>query len=155
MKNYLIKHLTKDKFKEAVDLVLAAKLDTQEEIEHHLKSLDAHFIAVDKTNKIVGVIGWYQDNVNYANEAMGEKFPGEEAYWVGFFAVDQQLKGQGIGFLLLQKLESVLKEKGAKDLWVSSVPETQKYYERQGFQYFMKGKISGNRKIFLVKRLEK
>lgn len=144
--------LTKAKFKKAVDLVLAAELDTREEIEHHLEHIDAHYLAMDG-DKIVGVIGWYQDNVHYATEAMGDKFPGEEAYWVGFFAVDKKYRGKGTGYSLLKKLEEAVKEKGVDQLWVSSVPETHFYYQRQGFKPVMTGKISGNRKYFMVKKI--
>jgi len=147
-----IKPLIKNLFKEAVDLVLKAKLDTREEIEHHLKHIDAHYVALDK-GKVIGVIGWYQDNVNYANEAMGNKFPGEKAYWVGFFAVDDKYQGQGIGYALINNLEKVIKGKGADKLWVSSVPETSDYYIRQGFKVFMQGIIGGNMKIFCIKEL--
>lgn len=144
--------LTQERFKEAVELVLRAGLDTREEIEHHLEHLDAHYITFDG-DKIIGVIGWYQDTVNYATEAMGDKFPGPQAYWVGFFAVEEAYRRKGIGYSLLQKLEQVVKEKGANRLWVSSVPETKNYYERQGFKQIMEGQIGGNQKIFIVKDL--
>jgi predicted N-acetyltransferase YhbS len=147
-----IEHLTKEKFEEAVNVVLHANLDTKEEIEHHLHHIAAHYIALDNT-KVIGVIGWYQDTVKYATEAMGDKFPGESAYWVGFFAVDKLYKGQGIGYTLLQTLENDLREKGASELWVSSVPETKDYYVRQGFSVYMEGEINGNRKFFCVKKL--
>lgn len=139
-------------FAEAVSLVLKAELDTQEEIEHHLEHLDAHYVAVDD-GKVVGVIGWYQDNVHYADTAMGEKFPGEEAYWVGFFAVDKNYQGRGIGSALLHKLEEVVKSKQADTLWVSSVPETKGYYENKGFASVLEGMIDGKQKFFLSKRL--
>lgn len=144
--------LTEERLNEAVNVVLRANLDTSEEIEHHLKHIDAHYIAVDG-KKVIGVIGWYQDNVNYANEAMGEKFPGAEAYWVGFFAVEEKYRGQGIGYGLLQKLEGVLKEQKVSKLWVSSVPESKDYYEKEGFKLVVTGKISGNQKFFLAKNL--
>ena len=147
-----IQSLTKDKFKEAVDLVLKAELDTREEIEHHLEHLDAHYIALDK-NRIVGVIGWYQDTMNYATEAMGNNFPGPEAYWVGFFVVDKEYRAQGVGSILLQKIEAVLKKKNVNKLWVSSVPETRTYYEKQGFKLVMEGEINQKQKFFLVKEL--
>lgn len=153
MEKIKITPLTKDKFNEAVEVVLKAKLDTREEIEHHLQHIEAHYIACDG-DKVIGVIGWYQDNVNYASEAMGDKFPGEEAYWVGFFAVGNEYRGQGVGLALLQKLEAVLKEKHITELWVSSVPETKSYYERQGFKLVMDGKINGNKKFFLVKKFK-
>ena len=144
--------LTKERFDEAVDLLLKAELDTREEIEHHLQHLDAHYVALDG-RKIIGVIGWYQDNVHYADTAMGNKFPGEEAYWVGFFAVDKKYRGRGVGYTLLHRLESVLKEKNITELWVSSVPKTRSYYEKHGFSLVMEGEISGNKKFFLVKKL--
>lgn len=153
MNKITIKQLSKTFFEEAVNLVLGAKLDTKEEIEHHLKHMDAHYVSLDK-GKIVGVIGWYQDNVDYASEAMGDKFPGETAYWVGFFAVDKKYRKQGIGYALIQKIEQVIKEKGTNELWVSSVPETTDYYIRQGFNIVMQGKIGGNPKVFLVKKLK-
>jgi len=147
-----IKPLTKKLFKQAVNLVLKAELDSREEIEHHLIHIDAHYIALYK-GKVIGVIGWYQDNVNYATKAMGNKFPGEAAYWVGFFVVDKKYRGQGIGYALLKKLEKVIKEKGVNELWVSSVPETKDYYLRQGFKVFMQGEIGGKPKFFCVKKL--
>ncbi len=152
-KKVTIQPLTKELFNEAVDLVLKAGLDTKEELEHHLQHIDAHYVALDK-DKVIGVIGWYQDNVNYATQALGDKFPGEDAFWVGFFAVDEKYRGQGVGYALLKELEKVLKEKGAKELWVSSVPETKEYYQRQRFEVFMEGKIGGNPKFFCVKKLK-
>lgn len=152
MKKIKIQRLTKENFKRAVDLVLKAKLDTREEIEHHLEHIDAHYIALDK-NKLIGVIGWYQDNVNYATKAMGNKFPGTKAYWVGFFAVDEKFRSKGVGYALLSKLQQVIKENGVNELWVSSIPETKKYYEKQGFKTVMKGKIGGNLKSFMKKLL--
>ena len=144
--------LTKDTHKQAIQVVLDAELDTKEEIEHHLEHLDAHYIATDG-NKVVGVIGWYQDSVNYANEAMGDKFPGVDAYWVGFFAVDKAYRFQGIGKSLMKRLESVLKEKDVKELWVSSVPKTSTYYEKQGFKVVMRGEINLTPKVFMKKNL--
>lgn len=144
--------LTDEKFAEAVQLLLKANLDTQSEIEHHLQHLEAHYLAMFNKN-VVGVIGWYQDNVDYATKAMGSKFPGIEAYWVGFFAVAKGLQKKGIGSKLITKLEQVLIQKGVNQLWVSSVPESASYYQKQGFKYFMKGKIGDSLKIFMVKKL--
>jgi GNAT superfamily N-acetyltransferase len=151
MKDVTIIPLTQERLDEATDLVVRAELDTREEIEHHLQHLDAHYVAMDG-NKVIGVIGWYQDNVHYADAAMGDKFPGEQAYWVGFFAVDQHYQKLGIGTALLKKLENVIGEKDSTELWVSSVPETKSYYEQNGFYLVMEGEISGNQKFFLVKK---
>lgn len=144
--------LTSQLFDEAVTLVFNADLDTREEIEHHLQHLDANYVALSD-NKIIGVIGWYQDNVHYADKAMGDKFPGEEAYWVGFFAIEKKHQGKGIGSLLLQKLEEEVKKKEADTLWVSSVPETKSYYESKGFKLIIEGEIGDNHKYFLAKNL--
>jgi GNAT superfamily N-acetyltransferase len=150
--NFVLSSLTRERLQEAIDVVFETGLDTKEEIEHHLEHIDAHYVAIDG-DKIIGVIGWYQDTVNYATNAMGDKFPGPEAYWVGFFAVQENYRGKGIGYALLQKLESALKEKGVNVLWVSSVPEAGKYYERQNYQLVMEGRINGNQKYFLSKNL--
>jgi GNAT superfamily N-acetyltransferase len=152
MKNIKIVPLTSDRLSQAIELVLSAELDTKEEIEHHLKHLAAHYIALFD-NKIIGVIGWYNDDVNYAKDAMGEDFPGKEAYWIGFFAVDEKYRGKGIGFALLKRIEEIVKNKNQKSLWVSSVPETHKYYKRQEFRLVKKGFINGNLKYFMVKSL--
>ena len=144
--------LTKSKFAEAVSMVMKTDLDTQEEIEHHLQHLEAHYVAV-VNNKIIGVIGWYQDNVHYADKAMGDKFPGEGAYWVGFFAVNKDYRGKGIGTALLQNIDDVLKENQVENLLVSSVPETKSYYESKGFRLILEGQIDGKLKFFLSKKL--
>lgn len=144
--------LSQNRFNEAVSLVLKAGLDTKEEIEHHIQHIDAHYVAVygDKT---IGVIGWYQDNVHYADEAMGTNFPGDEAFWVGFFVVEKEYQGEGIGSALLHKLEEAIKDKKSSSLWVSSVPEARSYYEDKGFKLVCEGQIGGNHKYFMVKKL--
>ncbi|HVZ12730.1 MAG TPA: GNAT family N-acetyltransferase [Patescibacteria group bacterium] len=147
-----ISKLTKELFPEAVELVLRAELDTREEIEHHLQHVDAHFVAIEN-DKVIGVIGWYQDTVHYADAAMGDKFPGEDAYWVGFFAVDKEHQGHGIGSALIKQLEEVVKSMGADTLWVSSVPETKSYYESKGFSLVCEGEIRGNQKYFFSKSI--
>jgi len=150
---FQINPLTHDQFANAVEFVVQAGLDTKEEVEHHLKHLDAHYVAVSNNN-VVGIIGWYQDNVHYSDKAMGNKFPGEQAYWVGFFAVDKNYQNKGIGTALLNKLEEVLKKKHVDTLWVSSVPETKGYYEKKGFLLVCEGQIGNKQKFFLSKRLK-
>lgn len=152
MKNIDIQVLTPDRLEEAINLVLAADLDTREEIEHHLQDTKAHFIALSD-NKITGVIGWYQDTVDYATDAMGDLFPGMDAYWVGFFAVDKDYRGKGVGFALINKLKQAIKDFKAKELWVSSVVEAKKYYQRQGFKVVTQGDISGRLHYFMVCKL--
>jgi len=53
----------------------------------------------------------------------------------------------------LKKLETELKKKNIKQLWVSSVPETASYYKKHGFKVVMNGKINGNPKTFLFKKI--
>ena len=144
--------LTKTTFEDAVQVVLNAKLDTRVEVEHHLTHTEANFIAKDG-EKVIGVIGWYQDKEDWATEAMGHRFPGTEVYWVGFFAVDQKYRGRGIGSKLLNYIEEKLKSKGETELWVSSVPKTKSYYQMHGFKTVMTGKIHNNPKVFMVKLL--
>lgn len=84
---------------------------------------------------------------------MGDDFPGEDAYWVRFYAVDPKYQKQGIGKRLLKTIENVVVQKGQKQLWVCYVPKTNTYYERQGFKIVKTGKISGNTKYFMVKKL--
>ncbi len=146
-----IRSLSKETYSAASDLLLELGLDTREEINHHLDELKKYYVAL-VGGVVIGVIGWYQDNVNYAKPAMGDKFPGEEAYWVGFFGVDDKYQGQGIGSKLINFLQQELKAMGAVELWVSSVQESTTYYEAKGFERFMSGSISGRPRDFLVKR---
>lgn len=150
--DFRIAPLTEQLFQSAVDVVMSAKLDSREEVEHHLLHLEAHIVAIFN-NRVIGVIGWYQDNVHYADKAMGDKFPGEKAYWVGFFAVEKEYQGKGVGTALLNKLEGVVKERNANALWVSSVPQSKSYYESKGFKLILEGRIEGNIKYFLEKKL--
>ncbi len=140
-------------FQQSSDLLFSLGLDTREEIEHHLSDMSQYYVATER-EEVVGIIGWYQDNVNYAKEAMGELFPGERAYWVGFFGVASAHQNKGIGKLLIQHLEDILLRMNANELWVSSVPDAAAYYQGRGFYIISSGEIHGNRKIFLKKDLE-
>lgn len=106
--------LTHNHYEESVQLLLDLDLDTREEIEHHLADMDAHLICLED-GKVVGIVGWYKDNVNYAKDAMGNLFPGEGAYWVGFFGVKYEYQKKGIGTKLLSMMEENIKQKGAKE----------------------------------------
>lgn len=144
--------LPKEKLEESINLIFDLKLDTRAEIEHHLQEIDKHYIAIED-GTVQGVIGWYQDNIQYANEAMGDTFPGEDAYWVGFFGVRKDHQGRGIGSQLLRKIEEVVLALGATELWVSSVVASQSYYEQKGFKEISRGKIEGIMMVFLKKNL--
>lgn len=144
--------LSQNYFEESVQLLLDLELDIREEIEHHLTDMDAHLICLDG-NAVVGIVGWYKDNVNYANEAMGDLFPGEDAFWVGFFGVKSEYQNKGIGTQLLSLIEENIRERGANEWWVSSVPEAKEFYEKKGFSVVCSGEISGNKKVFMRKKL--
>lgn len=152
MKDPNIQPLTKKYFDESVKLLLDLELDTKEEIEHHLEDMEAHLIYLNE-DKVVGVIGWYKDDVNYAKNAMGKNFPGEEAFWVGFFGVKKEFQNQGIGTKLFDSMENIIAKKGAAEWWVSSVPEAKDFYQHKSFSVVCTGKINGNQKFFMKKSL--
>ena len=150
MKDPNIQPLTKIFFSESVNLLLDLELDTKEEIEHHLVDMDAHLIYLNK-GKVVGVIGWYKDTVNYAKKAMKDRFPGEDAFWVGFFGVKKEFQNRGIGTKLFKSMEKAISDNGATELWVSSVPDAKGFYQSKGFSVVCTGAINGNKKYFMKK----
>jgi len=150
MKDPNIQPLTKIFFSESVNLLLDLELDTKEEIEHHLVDMDAHLIYLNK-GKVVGVIGWYKDTVNYAKKAMKDRFPGEDAFWVGFFGVKKEFQNRGIGTKLFESMEKAISDNGATELWVSSVPDAKGFYQSKGFSVVCTGAINGNKKYFMKK----
>ena len=152
MKNSNIEPLTAKFYNDAVNLLLDLELDTKEEIEHHLADMDAHLICLHE-DKVIGVIGWYKDNVNYAKNAMGSYFPGEDAFWVGFFGVKKDFQNHGVGTTLFESMEKAILNKGAIEWWVSSVPDAQSFYEGKGFSDVCTGEINGNKKYFMKKVL--
>lgn len=145
-----IQPLTSDRLEESINLVLKADLDTPEQVRHHLEETEKYYIAI-KDNKVVGVIGWYQDTMDYATEAMGATFPGKNAYWIGFFAVDKEFQGKGIGAELLKAIEKIVQQKKQKELWVASVVPTKSYYGKHGFAEIHQGTIDGNVMVFMKK----
>ena len=150
MKDPNIQPLTKIFFSESVNLLLDLELDTKEEIEHHLVDMDAHLIYLNK-GKVVGVIGWYKDTVNYAKKAMTDRLPGEDAFWVGFFGVKKEFQNRGIGTKLFESMEKAISDNGATELWVSSVPDAKGFYQSKGFSVVCTGAINGNKKYFMKK----
>lgn len=144
--------LTSATYKQGGDLLFSLGLDSREEIDHHLDEMTQYFVALEG-DKVVGVVGWYQDNVNYAKDAMKEFFPGEDAYWVGFFGVDVSFQNTGVGTDLLKYLESVLLGMNVSELWVSSVTDASDYYQKKGFRTITTGLINNNEKVFLKKEL--
>lgn len=149
-----IVQLSTDTYKQSGDLLFSLGLDSREEIDHHLDEMSQYYVALEG-DKVVGVVGWYQDNVNYAKAAMKDSFPGEDAYWVGFFGVDIHFQNIGVGTELLNYLENILLGMKVSELWVSSVPDATGYYQKNGFSIITRGVINDSEKVFLKKDLHR
>ncbi len=147
-----IVQLSTETYKQSGDLLFSLGLDSREEIDHHLDEMSQYYVALEG-DKVVGVVGWYQDNMNYAKDAMKELFPGEEAYWIGFFGVDVDFQNIGVGTELLNYLDKVLLGMKVSELWVSSVPDATGYYLKNGFRNVTTGVIHDSVKVFLKKDL--
>lgn len=147
-----IQPLTGERFEEAVKLLVDLNLDSRDEIVHHLKALDAHLVYLNN-DEVIGIIGWYKDDVNYANKAMGADFPGEDAFWVGFFGVKKGYQSKGVGTELITAMENNIVRLGAHEWWVSSVPDAKEFYRSKGFEVACTGEISGREKYFMKKVL--
>ena len=73
---------------------------------------------------------------------------------IGWLGVDYRLRGEGIGKLLLEKVESELMKFGYKDLRVETVgecspvyepyAETLKFYKTMGFEVEKRGRLRDN-----------
>ena len=73
---------------------------------------------------------------------------------IGWLGVDYKLRGEGIGKLLLEKVESKLIKFGYKDLRVETVgecspvykpyAETLKFYKSMGFEVEKRGRLRNN-----------
>ena len=82
---------------------------------------------------------------------MKDRFPGEDAFWVGFFGVKKEFQNRGIGTKLFESMEKAISDNGATELWVSSVPDAKGFYQSKGFSVVCTGAINGNKKYFMKK----
>jgi len=99
----------------------------------------ARCFVIEKNRKIVGFISVH----SYDGKPM-----------IGWFGVDYKLRGEGIGKLLLEKVESVLIKFGYIDLRVETVgecspvykpyEETLKFYKSEGFEVEKRGRLRDN-----------
>lgn len=155
---FVVKSLSKINLKSAVDIASAAEVGERKDIDREMKkSLDnktkQFFVAVCLDN-VVGEIGWYQDKEKTAKKALGKDFPeGEDVFWVAYFSVAPEIRGKGVGRLLVNKIESEVKNKGGKYLWVYS-SRARVFYEKCGFTFIKKGYIEDCWQDFLRKDLQ-
>ena len=99
----------------------------------------ARCFVVERNRKIVGFISVH----SYDGKPM-----------IGWLGVDYKLRGEGIGKLLLEKVESELIKFGYKDLRIETVgecspvykpyEETLKFYKSKGFEVEKRGRLRDN-----------
>ncbi len=96
--------------------------DTKENIERELKEQSEYWIGAYKNEKLVGIVFGTDD---------GRKG------WINRLAVAEKYRGQGIGRILVEKLESVFEEKGFK-IWAALIepdnPEGMDFFEHLNFE---------------------
>ncbi len=138
---------------DAVEIAVTADVGERKEIVHFFdKSLNENtkniFVAkID--NKIIGVIGWYQDKGSFIKKILGNIFPtGQNIYWVSFFAVDTDYRSHGVGTLLMKKLLDELKNKKAAELWTYS-RRAKIFYKKMGFKFVTNKILDGDPHDFL------
>jgi GNAT superfamily N-acetyltransferase len=99
------------------------KLKNREYDGRHTGFIPGENYVAEISGKIIGVSGFY----NY-----------HDSYWLGWFVVDPEFQGLGIGKELLGKVEMKVKELGAKDLFLytSMHPQFKKarrFYKKMGY----------------------
>jgi GNAT superfamily N-acetyltransferase len=135
-----IKPIDDSTYKEAVRIAVEGDTDDNFYAQQWLKNYDRYYVAMSE-DRVVGEIGWYQDDGTLSGKVLGDKLPhGNNNYWVSHFAVDERFRNKGIGGILFKYLEKVVKEKGAKELWVYT-DTAQKFYLKNGFTFVAKGEV--------------
>lgn len=100
---------------------------------HNLKDLDYFIVKDFNTEKIVGVTGWYTENIDLENTA-----------WLGWYCVDKNERGKGYGKEILNWTVDQVKQRGFKvfKLYTSNDDNekvAQKLYESMGFKIIKEG----------------
>lgn len=138
--------LTKEFLEESIDLVesifddegtslrkeLEASVDEKEFVKYvkrydrNMKSLE-YFIAIDKRYSVLGIIGLYSLKKDY-----------KDTYWIGWYCVDENERGKGIGKELLEFVINMAKFREKKYLCLytstdNNEAKAQKIYEQYGF----------------------
>jgi len=70
-----------------------------------------YWVAVDSNNHVLGIIGYYT-----------LKYDEKEAYWVGWYCVNPESRGKGVGRLLLNLIINKTKDDGKKWLRLYTSP---------------------------------
>ena len=95
-----------------------------------------YYVAIDKKNKnVIGTTGFYTSKQDQ-----------NEAYWLGWWCVDEKYRNKGVGTELLEFIISKAKKAKKKFLrtYTSTDPyeeEAQKLYEKHGFKIFKEESI--------------
>ena len=139
-------------YEEVVRIAVEGATGEEKDIRPRLRFYHRYFTAIFDS-KVVGEIGWYQDDGTFAGIALKENFPyGSNVYWIGHFAVEKDYRGRKIGTKLLTYLENVVKRLGAKEVWVYT-SQARGFYEKRGFVFVQKGQIDDAWEDFLKKPL--
>jgi len=125
----------------------------------HKKSLNSDRVLYALSgSRVVGVLGLHYDNKNFMEikyKYLREHFNPIQSYFIYFIykimspklnsdviridsiAVDEDIRGKGIGSLLIKKVFEFAKDKGFKEIILEVVdtnPKAKKLYERLGFK---------------------
>ena len=82
------------------------------------------FYVAELNGMVVGVSGFYKYN---------------HSYWLGWFAVSPKYQGNGVGTMLLKKVEENVRKSGAKKLFVytsmhQKFEKARRFYMKKGFR---------------------
>lgn len=152
-----IKTVTEENIQQTVDIAVEAtvgeRADITKDMNKNLIEKTNRYFAAYNGDEMVGEIGWYQDKEGFAKKALGDIFPeGEDVFWVAYFSVKPSFRGKGIGKILMKKIETEVKNKGCRNLWVYTL-RARVFYERCGFKFIQQGYIEDCWQNFLRKDL--
>lgn len=85
-----------------------------------------HFGAIDKTDKIVGIVSVYR------NDNPSIKI--ENAYQIRAMATDSTCRGKGVGKLLLAAVEKYAKAEGSPLVWANARTSATGFYTKEGYR---------------------
>lgn len=143
-------------FKKKIRLLIKSKEKALATYKRSLNTEKALFALMDE--KVVGIAGLHYDNknfmeINYKN--LRKSFNPVSSYFINFIyrkylpklkndvlridslAVDKNVRGQGIGSILIKKVFELAKGKGFKEVILEVIdtnPKAKKLYERMGFK---------------------
>jgi len=86
----------------------------------------AYWLAESPESELLGIVGLF-----------AKRWIGKQNLYLGWFAVDPERQGQGIGRGLLEYAKEIAREMGARWIYTETAPEpeaTIRFYEKAGFQ---------------------